>query len=192
MGLIGANNEEKIWNFLYSKIGNKYGVAGLMGNLQAESALKPTNLQDSFESKLGYNDTTYTDAVDSGRYGNFIHDKAGYGLAQWTFWSRKNALLQYAKSKKVSIGNLEMQLEFLVNEIQGYTEVWKTLKNAKSVREASNIVLFKYEAPGNQGQSVQDTRASYSQTYYNRYAGVQEQKQIESNQKLIDLCKKSS
>ena len=149
MALTGQNNEEKIWNFLYSKIGNKFGTAGLMGNLYAESALKPTNLQDSFESKLGYNDESYTDGVDSGRYSNFIHDSAGYGLAQWTFWSRKHELLQYAREQKASIGDLEMQLNFLYKELQGYTNVWKILKNAKSVKEASDIVLHKYEAPGN-------------------------------------------
>lgn len=192
MGLIGNNNEEKIWNFLYSKIGNKFGTAGLMGNLYAESALKPTNLQDSFESKLGYNDESYTNGVDSGRYSNFIHDSAGYGLAQWTFWSRKQELLQYARNKKVSIGDLEMQLEFLAKEIQGYTEVWKTLKNAKTVQEASNIVLFKYEAPGNQGTAVQNTRLGYSQTYYDRYSGEKEQQAIKEVEDQINFYKKSS
>lgn len=35
------SNEQKIWSFLMGKIGNAYGVAGLMGNLNAESALNP-------------------------------------------------------------------------------------------------------------------------------------------------------
>ena len=33
MALIGNTNEEKIWNFLYSKLNNPYGVAGIMGNI---------------------------------------------------------------------------------------------------------------------------------------------------------------
>ena len=37
--------------------------------------------------------------------------------------------------------------------------------------EASNIVLFKYEAPANQGETVQKIRCSYGQTYYDKYAG---------------------
>lgn len=37
-------------------IKNPYGVAGLMGNLYAESALSPINLQNSYEKKLGYTD----------------------------------------------------------------------------------------------------------------------------------------
>ena len=41
MGLTGKNNEEKAWNFLKSKIANDFGVAGLMGNLYAESGIGP-------------------------------------------------------------------------------------------------------------------------------------------------------
>ena len=86
----------------------------MMGNLFAESALSPINLQNTYEKKLGYSDSAYTAAVDNGTYTNFVKDSAGYGLAQWTFWSRKQNLLNYAKSKGVSIGNLNMQLEFLM------------------------------------------------------------------------------
>ena len=35
------NNEETIWNWLYIKFRNVYGVAALMGNLFAESSLNP-------------------------------------------------------------------------------------------------------------------------------------------------------
>ena len=38
MGLTGKNNEEKAWNFLKGKIPNDFGVAGLMGELFAESS----------------------------------------------------------------------------------------------------------------------------------------------------------
>jgi hypothetical protein len=38
------------------------------------------------------NDASYTVAVDNGSYTNFTHDSAGYGLAQWTYWSRKQGL----------------------------------------------------------------------------------------------------
>lgn len=89
MALTGKSIEEKIYNFLYGRIKNAFGVSGLMGNLFAESGLVPTNLQNSFEKKLGYTDDTYTTSVDNGDYTNFVHDSAGYGLAQWTYWSRK-------------------------------------------------------------------------------------------------------
>lgn len=170
MSLKGSNNEEKIWNYLKSKGLNDYGISGLMGNLYAESALIPTNLQNSYEKKLGFTDITYTNAVDNGTYNNFVKDSAGYGLAQWTYWSRKQNLLDFAKSKKTSIGDLEMQLDFLWKEIQGYTTVFNTLKNATSVREASDVVLLQYERPADQSEAVQKKRANYGEIYYKKYA----------------------
>lgn len=164
--------EKQIWDFLKAEGFNEYGVAGLMGNLYAESSLKPTNMQNSYESKLGYNDDSYTKAVDNGTYTNFIKDAVGYGLAQWTYWSRKQNLLNYAKSKNKSIGDLNMQLEFLVKELkESYTaSVYQILKEATSVLEASNAVLLKFERPANSGESVQKTREKYGLNFYNKYA----------------------
>ena len=52
-----VNDPEKtIWLYLMGKIGNAFGVAGLMGNLFAESGLRSNNLQNSFEKKLGLSD----------------------------------------------------------------------------------------------------------------------------------------
>ena len=82
-------NEEIIWNFLKEQGYSDAGCAGIMGNLYAESGLNPVNLQNTFEKKLGLTDQEYCNAVDNGTYANFIHDSAGWGLAQWTFWSRK-------------------------------------------------------------------------------------------------------
>ena len=117
MALRGTSVEQQIWNYFKDKGLNEFGIAGLMGNLYAESALNPKNLQNTYEKKLGYSDTDYTQAVDNGIYNNFVKDSAGYGLAQWTYWSRKQALLSYAKSVGKSIGDLEMQLGFLYKEL---------------------------------------------------------------------------
>lgn len=163
-------NEEKIWKFLKSKGFTDFGVAGLMGNLYAESGLSPINLQNSYEKKLNFTDQSYTQAVDNGSYTNFVKDAAGYGLAQWTYWSRKQNLLNYARSIGKSIGDLDMQLEFLCKELSGYSAVWKTLQSATSVFEASNAVLLQYERPANQSEAVQNKRASYGQAYYDEFA----------------------
>jgi N-acetylmuramoyl-L-alanine amidase len=165
--------EKTIWDFLMNKIGNPYGVAGLMGNLYAESALQSNNLQNTYEKKLGYTDVSYTAAVDNGSYTNFIRDSAGYGLAQWTYWSRKENLLKYAQSEKKSIGDLTMQLEFLYKELsESYKSVLNTLKNAKNIRTASDAVLTKFERPANQSESVQVKRTTYGQKYYDKYAST--------------------
>ena len=163
--------EATIWKFLYGKLGNAYGTAGLMGNLYAESGLRPTNLQNTYEKKLGYTDTAYTAAVDDGTYDNFVRDSAGYGLAQWTYWSRKQGLLEFAKAEDKSIGDLSMQLSYIWKELsEGYAKLLKTLQTATSVTEASTAVLTQYERPADQGEAVQANRAAFGQTYFDKYA----------------------
>ena len=171
MSLKGNSNEERIWNFLISKGLNPFGVAGLMGNLDRESGLSPINLQNTYEKILGFTDDTYTTSVDNGDYQNFVHDKAGYGIAQWTYWSRKQNLQKYAQEKGASIGDLEMQLEFLIQELSSsYKSVLNVLKTATSVSQASNAVLLNFEKPANQGSSVQKERAECGQKFYDKYA----------------------
>lgn len=171
---------EKTWNFLLDWLGNEYGVAGLMGNLHAESTLRANNLQNSYENKLGMDDATYTKAVDTGIYTNFVKDSAGYGLAQWTYWSRKQALLAYAEQNKASIGNLDMQHNFLKEEMEkSYGSVLKVLKSATSIAEASNAVLTGYEKPADQSDKVKDTRAQYGQMYYDQFH--KEEAPVETN-----------
>lgn len=173
MGLTGKNVEEKIWNFLIGKGFSKAGAAGLMGNLFAESGLNPKNLQNSFEKKLGHTDDSYTAAVDNGTYSNFVKDSAGYGLAQWTYWSRKQNMLEFARAAGKSIGDLEMQLDFLFKELsEGYKTVLAALKTATSVKAASDNVLLRFEKPADQSDAVKTKRASYGQTYYDKYAGT--------------------
>lgn len=156
------------WKFLMDKINNAYGVAGLMGNLQAESGLKPTNMQNSFEKKLGMNDDSYTMMVDSGMYKDFVTDKCGYGIAQWTYYTRKRGLLESKGNK--SIGDIEVQLNFLMKELStSYKGVLSGLKSAKSVREASDLVLTKFERPANQSEVVKKKRAEYGQEFYNKF-----------------------
>jgi hypothetical protein len=115
-------------------------------------------------------DEQYTTNVDNGKYTNFVKDSAGYGLAQWTFWSRKQDLLNYAKQQKKSIGDLQMQLDFLYKELQRYKEVFEVLKTASTVRQASDIVLLKYERPADQSERVQKLRCSYGEAIYNEFA----------------------
>lgn len=166
-----ATNEKIIWDYLKSQIKNDYGVAGVMGNLYAESVLNPKNLQSTYEKKLGYTDETYTQAVDNGTYTNFINDAAGYGLAQWTYWSLKRDMLEYFQKRNKSIGDLQTQIEFLVWQLSNqYPSVWKDITNATSILEASNSMLLKFERPADQSVNMQNKRAQYGQTFYDKYS----------------------
>lgn len=166
---MGASN---IYHKLKAVIGNDFGVFGLMGNLMAESGLRANSLQNTYEKKLGMSDEEYTKAVDDGSYTNFVRDSAGYGLAQWTYWSRKENLLKYAKAYGCSIGDEDMQVDFLIGELMsGYTSVLNVLKNAKTIREASDCVLTKFERPADQSESVQKKRAAYGEDLMRQLTG---------------------
>ena len=166
-----AADPKVIWNYFKSKGLNDFGIAGLMGNLYAESGFKSCNLQGTYEKKLGMTDAEYTAAVDNGTYDNFVKDQAGYGLAQWTYWSLKQDLYNYLKKQNKSIGDLEGQMEFLAYQLStSYKSIWTTLQNAKSILEASNAVLLKFERPADQSEAAQNKRAGYGQKYYDAYA----------------------
>lgn len=173
MALVGTNNAQKIWNWLKSRGFNPYACAGIIANLDCESGLNPKNLQDTYQSILGFTDDSYVSAIDSGRYSKeqFATDKAGAFLAQWTWPTRKRALYDYAKSRGVSIGDLEMQLEFFYKELESsYKGVLEALKSAENVRDATVIMMLKYEAPYDQSPDMQDKRVSIAQKYYTRFA----------------------
>lgn len=149
------------FDFLKDNGFTDYASAGIYANLYAESGLKPTNLQNSYEKKIGMDDIAYTEAVDSGAYTNFVRDSAGYGLAQWTYWSRKEKLLAYARSQGKSIGDPTMQMQFLVKEMSK-TLVTK-MNAAKSASEAAKIFMLEFERPANQSAKAQNARAKIAE-----------------------------
>ena len=175
-----AIDTKVMWDFFKKQGLNDYGVAGLMGNLYAESGLRPCNLQNTYEKSLGMTDAQYTAAVDAGTYTNFVKDSAGYGLAQWTYWSLKQDMLDYFEDKNKSIGDGQTQMEFLAYQLSNdYKAVWNTLKTATSILEASNAVLLKFERPADQSTAVQNKRAEYGQKYYNQYHISETENKIE-------------
>ena len=187
--LTGKTNEEKIWNYLTAAGLNACGTAGLMGNLYVESGLIPTNLQNTYEKKLGYTDAAYTAAVDSGAYDNFAKDSAGYGLAQWTYHTRKAALLAFAKAAGKSVGDLETQLAFLVKELrESFKLVHYVLVTATDVKTASNVVLLQFEKPADQSAAAKERRARYGQIYYNRYAKGDTMTEQEARAKVVSIA----
>ena len=165
-----AMDPKVMWDHFKTTELNDYGIAGIMGNLFAESSLRPCNLQQTYEKSLGMTDAEYTAAVDSGTYTNFIKDSAGYGLAQWTYWSLKEQMYNYFKEKGKSISDGQTQMEFLVYQLKTYyKKVWDELCNATSVRAASDCMLLKFERPADQSEAVQIKRAGYSQKYFDLY-----------------------
>lgn len=168
-GVVGGIFEEKVWFTLRNAGYSEYAVAGAMGSFYKESGFKSNNLQNSGNKALGMTDEEFTAKVNSGEYSRekFIKDKHGYGLAQWTYYSRKAGLYDYAKQKGVGIDDENMQIEFLLQELSGKYPRWES---ATSVEEAAKIFCDEFENPD---PSVADmpTRIAMAQSYYQKYSG---------------------
>lgn len=168
-------NGQAIWNFLVAKLGNEYGAAAMMGNLYWESGLIPYRKEN--DGTPGYTlSIEYTNGVNNGTISEytFVNDRVGYGLAQWTYDTRKQGLYDWKQQRGVSIGDLRLGLDYLwweLNNINEFRIVLTTLQTTNSIREASDIVLTRFENPRDQSEAVKQQRANTSTDIYNTYHG---------------------
>ena len=118
----------QIWNSLMAVFQNEIGVAGLMGNLYAESgctayACQPSRPYNTCMTYIGNVDTGVVTQQEFVNYGcaadgGTTDYSLGFGLAQWTYYSRKQNLYTYMFNNGNSIGNLTNQISFLISEMQ--------------------------------------------------------------------------
>ena len=177
-------NSDTLWNRLYAFIGNEYGVAGLMGNIWAESGFKPDNMEN-IGSQFGWTDATYTEAVNNGTedfmrlypipnsQGGTTNRPLGYGICQWTSVNRKQGLWNLKTQQGVSIADINMQIDWLEYELtNNYASTLAVLQTADDIKVPSDYVLEHFEHPsGWDDPAVQDLRASYGVEIYYHYAG---------------------
>lgn len=172
-----------LWNGLMQIIGNEIGVAALMGNIYAESGCTPYACQPSRPYSTC---ATYIDNVDNHRISEwaFVHrgtsstggvagGQGGFGLCQWTYYTRKQNMYNEWENSGVSIGDINFQIDFIDWELNNtHTGTLTALQNATDLDDATNYVLFNYEGPKDKSTDVQDTRQNYAQQIYDKYAGT--------------------
>lgn len=204
---MATDNKSIIWSFLKSKGLTDNAVAGIMGNLQTESGCLPNNLENKYNISLGYSDDKYTSLVDSGKYTNFVNDRAGYGIAQWTYSSRKQDLLNFARSKGTSIADLNMQLEFLWQEMNSSTfkavGLVDKLNQATTVQQATNIFFDIFERgktdvlPDSDGAYNKEIRGESARGFFyafstNKNSQLYMDSEVSSKQNSLQVLKQSS
>ena len=130
------------------------GACGLMGNMMAESSMQANIAQRGMTTLA---DDVYTAAADMGTI-DFVHDSVGYGLCQWTYWSRKQGLFSFAATSGTSVGDEAMQVQFCVKELrEDFPNVWIVLTGSHDLYECARIVCLQYERP-----AVNNVDARYS------------------------------
>lgn len=143
------------------------GACALMGNMQAESAMRSNNVED----RSGMDDSHYVALADSGSY-DFLTDYGkhyGFGLCQWTLASRKENLLNMAKKRGVSVSDETMQVDFAIWELSNqFPGVWQVLTTSHDLYECSRIICVQYERPA---VNNVDVRYRYARDFFAQLAG---------------------
>jgi hypothetical protein len=120
------------------------GACGMLGNLMAESSLRANNAQDGMTS---LSDAGYTEKFDNDPVSCY-KDGVGYGLAQWTYWTRKKALAEFANSRGVSIADEDMQVDFAVHELRtDYSGLFSFLCQTDDMYAATDRICREFERP---------------------------------------------
>lgn len=209
---------QKIWTSLIQAGLTKEGAAGVMGNLWSQSRCNPTCVEGLLlkrykeDGKFDYfpygiydqkNYDIYVSLVDTGKLSKeqFLNPRAydgihqyGFGLSQTTSRSRKEKLWEMTRGKNKSIADVDGQVEHLVYELKNlYSTVWNTVSTTKSINDASDIVLTKFEAPSN-ANSYKITRRQYSNQMYDickdlKVQTIKQQEGKNNNNMLIDFTK---
>ena len=162
----------------------KEAACALLANIQAESAFNPINLEDSKERYIGMTDQDYTNAVDSGYYQNFINDDCGYGLAQWTYPPRKRLFLEYCIGNGSSIGNFEIQNEFIFYEMMvSFPGILNSCRTSHDLEYLVHELLYKWENPQEKENNM-ITRMSYAEAWYQKYLVWENNDQKEEGEKM--------
>ena len=170
-------DEQSIWNSLRYKGFSEKATAAIMGNMMAESGLIPYRVQGDFGN--GYQRSLeYTAKVDNGAISReqFAYNGpggGGYGLCQWTYFSRKLGLYDLAKKRGVSIGDEQLGIDWFYEEVQQgeYRQTWDALRTGDSIYEMTKVMLRNFEKPYDQSESAVAQRAAMANQIYDRCKG---------------------
>ena len=162
-----TENEKIVWKFLKKEGLTDAGASGLMGNLQAESNMRSVLYENIYKPKFG-SDQDYVDAVNNGTYTNFADDGIGFGLAQWSYPSRKEGLLELCKGK---IGDLNCQLRYLIKELKNdFKEILAILKTSTDLYACTIKVMTDFERTG-EYEVLNQFRYQLAKNIYNEFSG---------------------
>ena len=141
---------QTIYNRLRAAGLTEAGALGFLGNWDCESNCEPFRVQGDFNPYRTISNQ-YTEDVEDGRIpmNQFAHDAKGYGLAQWTYFSRKEGLYDYWKRSGKALDDCEMQVDFALHELASgeYLPVDHAVRNLNDLYACVKIICTQYERP---------------------------------------------
>lgn len=142
-------SKQTIYNTLLQSGMTREAALGMMGNMMCESGLEANRLQGDFNPFRTVS-KSYTQRVMSFELSRdaFAKDSRGYGLCQWTYYSRKYALYDFWKQSGKSLDDPIMQCQFAVAELkENYRSLWEELLYSKELYTCTKLICEQFERP---------------------------------------------
>lgn len=142
-------SKQEIYNRLRQGGLTEVAALAMMGNWQCESGLEPNRLQGDF-SPYRTLSKDYVRRIENFTLQRdaFAHDSKGFGLAQWTFYSRKQALWDMWHKSGLSIASAELQCKFALYELKtDYSALLSYLCKTNDLYEATARICREFERP---------------------------------------------
>lgn len=142
-------SRQTIYNRLRAAGIGEAGALALLGNWECESNCEPCRVQGDF-TQGREKSRKYASNVDNGITTDyaFARDALGWGLAQWTYYTRKAALLEFCRRRSISIANEEAQVDFALQELRTeYGNLRATLASSGDLLQCVAAVCCLYERP---------------------------------------------
>lgn len=162
-------SKQTIWNYLKTNTSlSDEAIAGIMGNMECESNCEAMRLQGDFTADRSKS-RSYANNVNAGLLPNWHTDSQGWGLCQWTYYTRKANLLKTCQSYGVGIEDESAQLAFMLAEMQmEYTAMWNRLLVTNDISEAAGLMCREFERPAVLNITA---RTKAGQTIYTEFHG---------------------
>ncbi|MBQ9017092.1 hypothetical protein IJ103_02510 [Candidatus Saccharibacteria bacterium] len=178
--IIPGDNAQSIMNSLKDVGYSNTSVAGIMGNLYAENSTHDPHVLQNY----GLVDDDFRLFTNGVR--NDLAKSRGLGIAQWTSAGRQQGLQDLADADGSYVTSLKTQIKWLIQELTGSYDLGPAVLNALSMKEASDLILHKYESPKDQSTAVEDKRYGYAQTYYARLTGGETNEETPEEEPVIN------
>ena len=136
-GKWGKGDGAHIWDYLKEQGLGSSAIAGIMGNMQAESSMEPNIVQGG-----GHADEITVDG------------STGYGLCQWTDRGRQQGLVDFASARGTSTSDTDTQLDYMLKEIDdGHSGLLQKM-DSMSPYDAALLFHEEYEASADSPQQA--------------------------------------
>ena len=142
--------KQDIYNVFIQSGMTQEAALGTEANLQAESGLEANRVEGDFSSFRTLS-KSYVQRIKSNEIDRdgFARHGRGFGLAQWTYYTRRYALWDFWKQSGREIDDPVMQAQFVVAEMKkDYRNLWTELcRQGNDLYTCTKLVCTEYERP---------------------------------------------